>query len=97
MKIILMENSLQNEIEQQGILIQNELQNAYQNLNEFQNNMSLDPFDILELKRQEMMTGIFGHLAQFLGNKFGLNMGVYTTEEIPEKNPVSADVEELDF
>jgi hypothetical protein len=85
MKIFEIENSLHAEIEEQGLAIQTELQNVFQNFQNMGEQMNLDPFDILELKRQEMMTGIFGHLAQFVGRKFGMNMGVYTAEEIPEK------------
>jgi sugar phosphate isomerase/epimerase len=41
---------------------------------------SLDPFDMLELQKQQMIAGAFGRIAEYIGNRLNAPMGVHSIE-----------------
>jgi hypothetical protein len=41
---------------------------------------SLDPFDMLELQKQQMIAGAFGRIAEYIGNRLNTPMGVHSIE-----------------
>jgi len=45
---------------------------------------SLDPFDMLELQKQQMIAGAFGKIAEYIGNRLNAPMGVHTIEAPPK-------------
>jgi len=49
--------------------------------------VSLDPFDMIELQKQQMIAGAFGKIAEYIGNRLNAPMGVHTIEAPLEPAP----------
>ena len=74
-----------------GIHIENtiadEVENALEEIREVLGESgagALDPFDMLELQKQQMIAGAFGRIAEYIGNRLNAPMGVHTIEAPPE-------------